>query len=463
MADASASRELVFCHSCENEWYRAEHGLVCPECRSDFTEIIEQPASDPRLDPTHLPPDSQPQHPLQDHNPWEASDPEEEDIGGFRFERNAPGQPVGGTYRTTINRTVTLDAQGRPVIEGGEEGGGGGIMSLIGGALQGVIGPAVQQLLAQHQQQQNQQQRALMPGSPQQGDQHGNNASGFTHNISGPGYSIHVTSSSIRGSTSPALHPRDANAPQPLDPQPDHLQEMMRQMFMNIGGYPALPGQAQQGFPPQMGQMGPGGFMFGSAPPGGPGTPQDLFQQMMQAATGGAHGDAVYSQESLDRIVTQLMEQHSTGNAPGPASQNAIKSLPTRALTEADFGHDGKADCSICMSEVELGERVTELPCGHWFHGECVGAWLRQTDTCPHCRRGIVAREGDGNAVRAPHETPAVDVSAGSQPMPGQFPTAAASGSARSGGAGGVFSSMRNAFGGGSNNDDNGGGSASRS
>lgn len=35
-----ANRELVFCHQCENEWYRDEHGLVCPECTSEFTEVV---------------------------------------------------------------------------------------------------------------------------------------------------------------------------------------------------------------------------------------------------------------------------------------------------------------------------------------------------------------------------------------------------------------------------------------
>ena len=31
---------MVFCHECENEWYRDEHGLTCPDCRSDFTEVV---------------------------------------------------------------------------------------------------------------------------------------------------------------------------------------------------------------------------------------------------------------------------------------------------------------------------------------------------------------------------------------------------------------------------------------
>lgn len=35
-----AERELVFCHQCQNEWYRDQHGLTCPECESEFTEIV---------------------------------------------------------------------------------------------------------------------------------------------------------------------------------------------------------------------------------------------------------------------------------------------------------------------------------------------------------------------------------------------------------------------------------------
>src|SRR4051794_21961977 len=38
----------------------------------------------------------------------------------------------------------------------------------------------------------------------------------------------------------------------------------------------------------------------------------------------GVAGDAVYTQEALDRVISQLMEQHTGGNAPGPAPEGAI-------------------------------------------------------------------------------------------------------------------------------------------
>ena len=41
MADRGGEqRELVFCHSCGNEWHRDEHGLQCPGCESEFVEVV---------------------------------------------------------------------------------------------------------------------------------------------------------------------------------------------------------------------------------------------------------------------------------------------------------------------------------------------------------------------------------------------------------------------------------------
>jgi Zn finger protein HypA/HybF involved in hydrogenase expression len=38
--DANADREVVYCHACSNEWYRDGHGLICPDCHSEVTEIV---------------------------------------------------------------------------------------------------------------------------------------------------------------------------------------------------------------------------------------------------------------------------------------------------------------------------------------------------------------------------------------------------------------------------------------
>ena len=123
--------------------------------------------------------------------------------------------------------------------------------------------------------------------------------------------------------------------------------------------------------------------------------------------TTGASGDVAYTQEGFDRIMTMLREQGEVaGNAPGPASAAAIDALPKIKLTKEHLDDEGKADCSICMESVNPGTEVTQLPCKHWFHGECVQSWLKEHDTCPQCRRGITPSEGDQDTPRTTGQTP---------------------------------------------------------
>ncbi|EXJ85351.1 hypothetical protein A1O1_05715 [Capronia coronata CBS 617.96] len=116
--------------------------------------------------------------------------------------------------------------------------------------------------------------------------------------------------------------------------------------------------------------------------------PFDLLSQLFNPGNA-QHGDVVFTQEAFDRVMTQLMDENQAGNAPPPASEDAIKSLKKKRVDHDMLGSDGMAECSICMDNVELGDEMTVLPCNHWFHGDCVTAWLKEHDTCPHCRRPI--------------------------------------------------------------------------
>ncbi|KAI9811863.1 MAG: mitochondrial membrane protein [Pycnora praestabilis] len=183
----------------------------------------------------------------------------------------------------------------------------------------------------------------------------------------------------------PGLWPRDANNAQPQVGPVDDLHGVLGIIFQHLG-------DVHQG-PPRPGN-------------GAPASPfQSLFTSFLNPANA-ASGDAVYTQEALDRVISQLMEQHAGGNAPGPASPAAIAALPKVQVNTSMMGENGKAECSVCMDEVILGELVTRLPCRHWFHDQCVGAWLREHDTCPHCRQGIMPKEGQGNVPRSPGEEP---------------------------------------------------------
>lgn len=184
-----------------------------------------------------------------------------------------------------------------------------------------------------------------------------------------------------------------------------------------------------------------------------------------QILSGGRHGDVVYSQEELDRVISELIDQNMNGSAPGPASEAQIQALPKKKMDSSMIGSDGKAECSICMDPVSLGVEVTVLPCKHWFHPGCISAWLNEHDTCPHCRRGTAqpAEGSEGSRTNPVNlDSPERGLSA-SQPYFESHPShyqgentgGGESGSRsqrsnRSDGGGGITGWMRNHFGGGS-------------
>ena len=113
----------------------------------------------------------------------------------------------------------------------------------------------------------------------------------------------------------------------------------------------------------------------GAGPALGPG-PGNLLARLMGMPPG-TEGDFVYSQAQLDRVLSQLMEQHQ-GNAPPPASTEAIESLPRVKVTQ-QMVLDGD-DCAICKEELVIDEEVSQLPCKHCYHFQCVSRWLEEHD-----------------------------------------------------------------------------------
>ena len=57
-------------------------------------------------------------------------------------------------------------------------------------------------------------------------------------------------------------------------------------------------------------------------------------------------------------------------------------------------------ECSICIDDFEVGERLTLLPrCRHAFHSDCIKPWLLERQgCCPLCKMNVLEEE-DNNAV----------------------------------------------------------------
>ena len=77
------------------------------------------------------------------------------------------------------------------------------------------------------------------------------------------------------------------------------------------------------------------------------------------------------------------------GGGPPPASEAAIRRLPTVTVEAGDLLDEANRQCPVCLADTVLGQRMVRLPCGHLFHGACVGPWLRRRCTCPACRHEL--------------------------------------------------------------------------
>ncbi|KAJ1812138.1 hypothetical protein LPJ56_003999, partial [Coemansia sp. RSA 2599] len=126
-------------------------------------------------------------------------------------------------------------------------------------------------------------------------------------------------------------------------------------------------------------------------------------------------GDYVWGQNSFDDVITRIMEQNPTAHAPPPASEEQISKLPKRPITDEEVA--AHKECGICMEEYQANEQVLELPCGHFYHNECIDHWLKVNGTCPICRKRIDSDEAaDGQPSAPPHVREHSE-------LPGSFPS----------------------------------------
>ncbi|KAJ9203673.1 hypothetical protein DTO164E3_306 [Paecilomyces variotii] len=363
--------DRMFCHQCGGVWLRNEFGLQCPHCESEFTEIIETPPESPAAErpsfpygrtppPRHEERSQSPFNPFSDHNPWrDMDDAEEHGFGnGPGMTRRSYRSPDG---RFTFTSTTFSSGGGSPRRPQNPYEAAPPfdplmpVLRSFDTIFRGLTDTYVNQ--------------SPRPGqSPPQPARDYPRRESEIHDFPDP-------EEDYPGSRNvypppEGLWPRDADHPQPMQHPLGNINDILELFRTDFG--PRGPG----------GVSGRGGVRVMTGP-----NPLSILANLL--SMGDRHGDAVYSQEELDRVISQLIDQNANGNAPPPAAESAIKSLPKKPVDRDMLGSDGKAECSICMDNVELGTEVAELPCKHWFHYNCIEAWLNQHNTCPHCRRGI--------------------------------------------------------------------------
>eukprot|EP00565_Helicotheca_tamesis_P009016 CAMPEP_0185725436 /NCGR_PEP_ID=MMETSP1171-20130828/1704_1 /TAXON_ID=374046 /ORGANISM="Helicotheca tamensis, Strain CCMP826" /LENGTH=420 /DNA_ID=CAMNT_0028393571 /DNA_START=240 /DNA_END=1502 /DNA_ORIENTATION=+ len=57
---------------------------------------------------------------------------------------------------------------------------------------------------------------------------------------------------------------------------------------------------------------------------------------------------------------------------------------------DEQFLDDG-VTCTICILEIEDGDRIGVLPCDHYFHVDCLKPWILKRNSCPLCQTKKIA------------------------------------------------------------------------
>lgn len=113
---------------------------------------------------------------------------------------------------------------------------------------------------------------------------------------------------------------------------------------------------------------------------------------------------SVWHNKLLSQAMRETPTRYQAEDCSAPA--HTITSLKTQAYDSTLFGNaDDKlypAECAICLLDWELEDAIKVTPCGHVFHEECLGHWLRTARTCALCRQDLTRTESTPQAQHSP-------------------------------------------------------------
>eukprot|EP01012_Entosiphon_sulcatum_P016544 TRINITY_DN21469_c0_g1_i1.p1 TRINITY_DN21469_c0_g1~~TRINITY_DN21469_c0_g1_i1.p1 ORF type:complete len:314 (+),score=36.16 TRINITY_DN21469_c0_g1_i1:83-943(+) len=82
-----------------------------------------------------------------------------------------------------------------------------------------------------------------------------------------------------------------------------------------------------------------------------------------------------------------LALEEAMGSVSRGLSKGQLRSVTSvRQLAEKELASLQSTECSVCMCEFEVAEKVRTLPCLHMFHCHCVDRWFEAKRTCPICK-----------------------------------------------------------------------------
>ena len=84
----------------------------------------------------------------------------------------------------------------------------------------------------------------------------------------------------------------------------------------------------------------------------------------------------------IDRILSSNRELENKNKD----LQTIINYIPFTIIQDEPKKIKDEPRCVICLSDFEIGEKVSALPCCHSFHTKCLDEWITRNQKCPICK-----------------------------------------------------------------------------
>ena len=87
-------------------------------------------------------------------------------------------------------------------------------------------------------------------------------------------------------------------------------------------------------------------------------------------------------QNDLNELIERMLHY----SRENPTDQAILSELPETRIDDIKKLDKDKQNCVICMEDFKNGDKITNLPCLHMFHTNCIQSWLKTQNTCPICK-----------------------------------------------------------------------------
>ena len=101
-----------------------------------------------------------------------------------------------------------------------------------------------------------------------------------------------------------------------------------------------------------------------------------------------------HDNENIDDLLLLFEQEDNNNNSKNNLfkeedAKEILRYIPNSIVKEIKQPNDNNYKCTICLSEFQIGELESTLPCLHMYHTECIEKWIIRNRWCPVCKYDI--------------------------------------------------------------------------